>query len=794
MADSRYPAKSIEFRNIDFQSGKIPGPVPGPGKWLIEGQLQISRHLKKLQSQINSIIDKEITAKEQNFINGDKLPLPIVFQMAERGLAKSRRPDTLFQRVNTEVIAIHGLGKLIVPVTREILEELKSIIIEVSQDIPRNRLDWVYYPLDKNGVEREKIKPDKIKEYELIHELTAIEKITGYSTDDILIEMGISELSTAKEDGKFKVRFFHFDNPHVDNLVLNSFISQFQSAGITRRKLERIDFSNDLNTYAVPYVDDQLIREMAQFPGVELIASFVRFTPTYEEDTKKQTVIDIIEPEIGKSYPKVAIVDSGISEKNDHLVPWVTKESFVPKNRQNNYHGDFVAGLMVYGHIANPEIQNIVDSGVHILDVVVMPDSRVEFIREDELLDALITALEKYSEEYKVWNLSVGSQRLCSGIVSDFTAALDNLQDEFGVYFVIAAGNYTKLRNVWPVEDPFEEDEDKITIPADSVRAITVGAVALNHDEFSSVYSGQVVPYSRRGPGVGLSIKPDVIHFSGNPSDYPINSLNSNGEIVSDFGTSYSTPLVSAILAEYYHLYPWELGRPLAKALLIHGSRHPITNKRINDAKDHYYYGFGLPKRLQDVIYGNEHEITLIFEGSLNYTKGRNWIQIGDFPFPQSLETNGKIRGEILVTLAYEPHLKPRLGSEYCRSNIDLRLAAFVDGKYKTITKGSAAGEVAEEQWEKMQMSKQLKWSPVKQFEFTAPRGTKGSSNVKLELYPVWRDISEKRPLNFAVVVTIRDPKGEAPVYNEVSALLLQSFQFTDLSLRYTPTRIITRQ
>lgn len=603
--------------------------------------------------------------------------------------------------------------------------------------------------------------------------------------------MSVGDFSDCKEDGKLKVRFFSYDNDN-DSIIFSSFISHFRMYGIKKTNFEKLKYSRKISTYVVPYVNDEVIMQMSNFPGVEAISCFTRFTFSSNAVSEGTEALHVVVPEAGKSYPRVVIVDSGISTNNEHLNPWIDgRETFVPFNRQNNYHGDFVGGMLVYGHVTNPNMTNIVDTGVKILDIVVLPGEEFESIREDDLIDALEEALETYSSEYKVWNLSLGSSRLCSGIISDFTASIDELQDTYKVQFVIAAGNYSKMRDTWPKEDIFDDEADRISLPADSLRAITVGSVAHDHDGSTIVKKGELAPYSRRGPGVGLSIKPDVVHFSGNPIKFPVNSINFKGEVVPDYGTSFSVPLVAGILAEYYELYPEELSKTTAKALLIHGSKHPITGKCIDVAQDHYFYGFGLPRRINDILYGNEHEITLIFEGAINNRKSVNWIKVADFPFPPSLVSNKKIRGEILVTLVYEPHLDPKLGSEYSRSNLDVRLRTMVDGKADTITKGSSAGVIPDaEKWEKTQMTRELKWSSIKQLTFLSPVGRKGSGELSLELFPTWRNASDKEVMPFSVAITIRDPKGIAPVYNEVSRALLQSFQSSDINLRYNPTRI----
>ncbi|GIO33523.1 hypothetical protein J2TS6_46640 [Paenibacillus albilobatus] len=789
MYNKDYPAKLIKLRSKDSQSGRIPAPIPGPAAWSYATKKEILKQFRELENQINTILESYVPLAKSKLLNADDVPLPIVFKM--RKLAKSHRPDHILKELNSEIIAVHALGKLVVGLTEQSIEQLKEMISELKEIIPSSRQEWITKRMDSNGVYRDAVDPKWNREFELIHELTSIDLITSYTLGDALETMSVDDFESCKKDGELKVRFFKYES-EIDDIIFSSFLTHFSNKGIRRNKIERLRHSHKIDTYVVPYVSDEIIKQMADFPGVETVSNFTRFQLSANGQILEKQKLQVLLPEKDRDYPRVAIVDSGISVNNKHLAAWIeAQETFVPPNRQNNYHGEFVGGILVYGHLANPNIQELIDSGVKILDVVVLPDPDLESIREDELLDALEEALDLYATEFKVWNLSLGSSRLCTGVISDFTAAIDELQDTYNVQFIIAAGNYQKMREIWPVEDVFVDDADRISLPADSMRAITVGSIACEDDHTTLVKKGEVTPYSRRGPGVGLSVKPDIVHFSGNPKNFPIYSINGTGELVADFGTSFSAPLVAGILAEYYQQFPTNLSKTTAKALLIHGSRHPITKKVVSVANDLYFYGFGQPKRIHDVLYGDEHEITLMFEGALNPKQNLNWIKISDFPFPQSLCTGNKIRGEILVTLVYEPHLNPRLGSEYSRSNVDIRLRSIVNGKPKTITKGIAAGEVPDaEKWEKTQMTNELKWSPIKQVQFLSPIGKEGSDEISLELFPTWRELTDKEVIPFSVVITIRDPKKVAPVYTEVSKLLLQSFQSDDINLRSEPARI----
>ena len=61
--------------------------------------------------------------------------------------------------------------------------------------------------------------------------------------------------------------------------------------------------------------------------------------------------------------------------------------------------------------------------------------------------------------------------------------------------------------------------------------------------------------------------------------------------------------------------------------------------------------------------------ITLVFDEELRPGYILEW---NDFPYPESLISDGKFRGELMMTLAYSPKREPRWGSEYCETHIDV--------------------------------------------------------------------------------------------------------------------------
>jgi hypothetical protein len=152
-------------------------------------------------------------------------------------------------------------------------------------------------------------------------------------------------------------------------------------------------------------------------------------------------------------YPTVVVVDSGISDQIPGLESWVVyRESQVAPAYRNTDHGSFVAGLICWGNQLNPHIAGIDASPCGVFDLQVIPNDdpakgdTLELL-ESELLVSLDEALQQHANNFKVWNLSLGTSSVCSlDSFSKLAEELDNLQERYQVSFVISAGNYETPR------------------------------------------------------------------------------------------------------------------------------------------------------------------------------------------------------------------------------------------------------------------------------------------------------------------------------------------------------------
>lgn len=262
-------------------------------------------------------------------------------------------------------------------------------------------------------------------------------------------------------------------------------------------------------------------------------------------------------------------------------------------------------------------------------------------------------------------------------------------------------------------------DRDRIISPADSVRAITVGAIALYDSIDSIVKENQPAPFSRRGPGANYIVKPDVVDYGGNMSKnfeslgLGIKGMDNYGRIIEGIGTSYSTPRIVQKFASVYDAMV-ERDLLLAKAMIIHSARINSRDILEQNSGNIKYYGFGMPAvDVQDILQCSQDEITLVFRQKI--ARGTH-LEMFNFPYPKSLIRDGKCFGEIGMTLAYNPILDERYGKEYCRTNIDASFGICYTSKIgKLEFKGCVPLESTwDEKFESSRVEHGFKWCPIK--------------------------------------------------------------------------------
>ena len=575
---------------------------------------------------------------------------------------------------------------------------------------------------------------------------------------------------------EIKIKIFDFDD-EFDNTQIWDYV---------KRKLRKFGFENKYKIISygehikflkieVESYDD--IIKLASINGVKTVSFFQEYALP-RDDFSTIELRTLLDSEYRDSEITIGIIDGGISDDNAFLKPFiVVREEYVNKVYQNPKHATFIASTIQYGNIMN----NItVETSYHFkfVDIVAIPNSDKDYgltdsISEDDLMEIIEEVMIKYSSSTKIWNMSLGIEnKPCDGTMSDLGIFLDYIQDKYHVQIFVSSGNVNTLplRN-WPPQSGIGE-HDRLISPADSVRAITVGSVALFDSDDSIVNYNEPSPFSRRGPGANYVVKPDIVDYGGNlSSSYTIDGLGVKGmdpygNIIEGNGTSYSTP---RSLQKYASIYE-EMIDPdllLAKAMLIHSARmksRELLDERPDNIK---YYGFGIPsENIQDILQCSKDNVTLVFKQKI--TQGSH-LEMYDFPYPKSLIKSNKYIGEIGMTLAYLPPLDPKYGQEYCRTNIDVSFGTY---SYLPNGKIDYKGQVPleakwDEKFEAARVENGFKWSPIKSYYRKLRKGIKIGDGWKLRIDLTARSGMYVPSQEFVLIITIKDSNGN-DIYSEI--------------------------
>lgn len=741
---SDYPIKRVKIRNGDIKQN--PGGGDGPkvfGEVTNELRHTFSDKVEHIKSELHEHFDKfkDVPAVAKVNLKGD-------------ALAKSHRPNNLF---STSTCPIIGGGKS------------KELFIEVTG----NGLDSL----------QDKILNGSSKQ--IVANISTLDDISPYE-----IQENVTEEGNIKDSTYLKVKLFRFQNEETNIKVHRQFEEYLKENNISLVK--ELHYGKH-RAYKLKINSINEYKALKQFVAIKSLNSIMPIhTYTPELNNLPNVPIEIMTPDPNVEYPYVGIVDSGINKGNPFLSQWIEKtEEFVLPQQKNHSHGTFVAGLLVYGDRLIGKTSEY--DGVKIVDVCVIPNDdpnlgEVGFINEDDIIEILSEVVPKYSGRVKVWNLSLGSEVYCDDEqISDLGASLDEIQDENDVIFIISSGNYEEEPiRPWPPEEGVSY-QDKITIPADSIRGVTVGSISHVASSLSEVDTPS--PFSRKGPGPSYTIKPELVDYGGNVEIEPsiqkrgVTSFSEDGSLIQDIGTSFSAPKIASLLSKVFHYFNNDISTNLAKAFVFHSALGLSSNDELYKSYKEYS-GFGRPQELSKILSCTNSSSTIVFEGKIHPS---TYIEITDFPFPNVLNENGKWYGEVYITLVYNPPLDANYGYEYCRSNIEVSLGTIKpNGKY---SREVHFERISPYGYEEDLVKDGLKWSPVKMYKRKISQGI-ADNPWKLRLDLQGRSNEALEEQDFALIISIKDPEGVKEVYNDVAAQIEQRFTYENLNVNTIRTSL----
>ena len=706
-------------------------------------------------------------------------------KLLSKSVAKSHRPEHLFSTHSCPIVGAGSLGELFVKATPEGLDRLNDMIRNNVSDQITKELSCV----------------------ETIEAITPTYRRSGIEAKDVL-----RRSPRGKHGFIMRVGLFNFGAEDNQARLVKDFESSCKSRDIaiqSNRGYSPLSFTYEIECRNVEDVEALSriigVRSITPMPLIRIIRPLmIAAKPLPDLPTADQVIGD---------FPVVVVVDSGISNAIPSLESWVVgRDSQVAPEYRNSDHGTFVAGLICWGRQLNPTIIGLDENPCGVFDLQVIPNNDPAkgdtlSLLESEFLVSLEAALQQHANAYKVWNLSLGTDTVCS--LDEFSALaeeLDNLQEKYKVSFVISAGNYDTPPLLDFPRVGAQLQAGRITTPADSVLGITVGAVS--HVDYKKNGPKEHHPsaFSRHGAGPNHVIKPDLVHYGGSCSTdlshiAGIRSVNGTGS-AENLGTSFATPLIARTLAQIYHQVTPTPSPVLAKALLTHHARDPRTALRVPDG-DENFFGFGLPAPAPYCLECTPYSSTLVFDDVL---RPGYYLEWDDFPYPSSLRRDNKYFGEIWMTVAFAPARGRRWGTEYCETHIDAHF-----GVYRTQTsretgivkpKPIFVGLVPPEHknvgllYESYQVEKLRKWAPVRTYYGNlGENGERGDRwRLKVQLltrHGIQNEVAFK-PQPFSLIITISDPEKKAPVYDEMAQIVRNRFQSQNLTVR-PAARIRTR-
>jgi len=701
---------------------------------------------------------------------------PVRVKLLPKAAAKSHRPEQLFSQSSCPIIGVGRLGEIFVKATPEGLERLTTIIETVKTDRMTKELSCV----------------------EAIEPVTPAFRRGNLEANDVL------RRSPRRKSGFMtRVRLFNFGPDRDQSRLVEDFHETCRARNIP---LSQDGYSPASFTYAAECRSVEDVDALAGIIGVRSITHMPLIRTIRAQNFNPLPLPTLLtRQDVTGDVPVVVVVDSGISDQIPALESWVFgRHSDVAPPYRNTAHGTFVAGLICWGRDLNPTIPGLDQSPCGVFDLQVLPnedpnEGDTDALSEQELLISLESALQQHANRYRVWNLSLGTDALCSlDEFSPLAEQLDNLQEKYQVSFVISAGNYITPPLLDYPRTQQQLAAGRITAPADSVLGVTVGAVS--HVGYQRNGPGQHHPsaFSRHGAGPNYIIKPDLIHYGGSCSTdltdiKGIRSLSGAGS-VENLGTSFAAPLVSRTLAQIYHQITPTPPPVLARALLTHHARDPRTGERVPDG-DENLFGFGLPSTVPYCLECTPYTSTLVFTDTL---RPGHYLEFDDFPYPPSLNRDGRYFGEIWMTVAFAPARGARWGTEYCETHIDAHFGVF---RQRTSRKTGAVtskfhGLVPPEHknpgqlYESYQVAKLRKWAPVRTYYGNLGENGERGDRWRLMLRLLTRhgveDEEAFRSQPFSLILTISDPQRTAPVYDEMARTVLNRFQSENLAVRAT--------
>ena len=375
-------------------------------------------------------------------------------------------------------------------------------------------------------------------------------------------------------------------------------------------------------------------------------------------------------------------------------------------------HGTSVAGRALYGHIEGPPAPDTLLPQVWIYSAKVMYGYHgravfdEESLVESQLRDAVEQAVQSH-ENCRIVNVSFGNlDAVAKGDQLPIAKIVDELSEAHPeLLFVISAGNIPD-EDLEGLEYPEYLAEPlaghRLIDPATAVRALSVGSIHRMPSDQGNIDAPS--RFTRVGPGLYSTIKPELVEYGGDGDGVLVVNprWRSEGRLFTyDYGTSYSAPVVSHMLAVLSGAFAGA-SSALLKALLLSSATVPARRPgSLGDLDGRGgagdiaallgVYGYGKPI-LEHALHSDYDRVLLKHEGTI----GVGRVHFFPLVLPPEFVSERGARS-IEVTLAFDPPIDIKM-QDYIGVSMDYRLyknasADRIMGVYEDASKGSGSDE-----------------------------------------------------------------------------------------------------
>lgn len=411
--------------------------------------------------------------------------------------------------------------------------------------------------------------------------------------------------------------------------------------------------------------------------------------------------------------PIVGVVDSGVRSAHPLLAGVVVTADAIgtgiDEGEDQHGHGTMVAALLAHGPIdAALNRQPPVPPLCRIVSARVL-DADNEFPQEDlwerDLADAITWCVEQGAS---IINLSLGDARSVLRAHRQLAGAavIDDLARRYGVTIVTCTGNVAPMDYLHEIGDGtaltypawlLAAEHARLIDPASAMLALTVGgiteaAAATGLSANESVVRvpmgkpGWPSPFSRVGPGIAGSVKPELVERGGTlgiesgrlvDTDAELGVISAGAAadrlLAFDIGTSFAAPLVTRIAAAVKARFP-DFSANQVRSLVLASAVTPtfgdeLEAERPSDRSDavHRLLGYGRPNMAR-ATESTSHRVVLVAEDAIPI----DGVHIYELPTPDSFRRSGGRRG-IDIALAYDPRTRARR-LDYLSSRMEFHL------------------------------------------------------------------------------------------------------------------------